>query len=631
MTPRIAVLGAGSIGRRHAEALAACPTARLAGLADPSEAARALADRLGVPWHPDLAGLLADRPDGVIVATPSALHAAHAAECVAAGVPVLVEKPIATDLAAARGLVEAAERAGVALLVGHHRRHNPLVAAARAAVEAGRIGRVVTASALCWLMKPQAYFAPAWRREPGAGPVLTNLIHDVDLMRHLCGEVVAVQAMESSALRGHAVEDTAAAVLRFASGALGTMSVSDTAVAPWSWELTAAENPDYPETGQSCYQVAGTLGAIEIPALRLWRNPGPPGWHEPMEASPLPHAREDPLLRQVAHFAEVVAGEATPLVTGRDGLAALEVLDAIGTGGADRRHGGAEGGGGMSGGERAPDLRLGLIGDNIARSRAPLLHRLAGRQLGLRITYDRLIPRDLGRPFEAVFEGCARGGFRGINVTYPYKERAARMARAHDPAVAALGAVNTVVFGEDSPEGFNTDHSGFVASHRGVRGDAPPGVVCMIGTGGVGRAVAFGLVALGAEALRLADRDEAKARALATDLREAAPEIAVEVFGTAEAAAEGADGLVNCTPVGMVGHEGTPLPRERMAGASWAFDAVYTPVDTRFLRDAEAEGLTVISGYELFFHQGVHAAEIFTGRALDEARLRADLAAEGPT
>ena len=83
-----------------------------------------------------------------------------------------------------------------------------------------------------------------------------------------------------------------------------------------------------------------------------------------------------------------------------------------------------------------------------------------------------------------------------------------------------------------------------------------------------------------------------------------------------------ASGLINCTPVGMVGHEGTALPRRLMAGAAWAFDAVYTPVDTQFLQDAEAEGLTTLSGYELFFFQGVEAWTIFSGRQVDQSALR---------
>lgn len=107
------------------------------------------------------------------------------------------------------------------------------------------------------------------------------------------------------------------------------------------------------------------------------------------------------------------------------------------------------------------DIRLGLIGDNIARSRSPLLHELAGRQNGCAVTYDRLVPRDLGRSFEEVFEACAAGGYRGINVTYPYKERVASMVAIPDPLVRAIGAVNTVLFEPNGPQGFNTDHSGF--------------------------------------------------------------------------------------------------------------------------------------------------------------------------
>jgi shikimate dehydrogenase len=72
----------------------------------------------------------------------------------------------------------------------------------------------------------------------------------------------------------------------------------------------------------------------------------------------------------------------------------------------------------------------------------------------------------------------------------------------------------------------------------------------------------------------------------------------------------------------MVGYDGTPVPRALMAGASWAFDAVYTPSDTQFLKDAAAEGLRVVSGWELYFYQGLHAFAVFHGRELGEAALR---------
>lgn len=272
----------------------------------------------------------------------------------------------------------------------------------------------------------------------------------------------------------------------------------------------------------------------------------------------------------------------------------------------------------------ASTLRLGLIGDNIRASRSPLLHCIAGEMLGRPTTYDSLIPADLGQDFDAIFANCARS-YRGINVTYPYKEVAARKVTVEDPLVRGIGAVNTVLFEEDGPKGHNTDYTGFCAAYVRVRGDTRPGTVLMIGTGGVGRAVAFGLAGQGAGALRLVDRDRAKAETLAAELRAAAPEMTVEVHADADIAAAGADGLINCTPLGMEGYPGTPLQRQAMAGASWAFDAVYTPEHTQFLNDAAAEGLRIISGWELYFYQGVHASRLFTGRSLDEDALRSRL------
>ena len=274
-------------------------------------------------------------------------------------------------------------------------------------------------------------------------------------------------------------------------------------------------------------------------------------------------------------------------------------------------------------------IKLGLIGDNIAKSRAPVLHGLAGVQNSVAVTYDRLVPKDRGETFDQVFAACIKEGFRGINVTYPYKERVAQGLRIDDPLVQAIGAVNTVIFHPDGPRGHNTDYSGFTAAYVRVRGIAPVGRVLMIGTGGVGRAVAFGLIALGVKDLALVDRDLEKAEALADDLRRAQPDLTVSVGSNAVLAAAGAAGLINCTPVGMVGYDGTPLPKTAMAGAVWAFDAVYTPVETQFLTDAAAAGLQIISGWELFFYQGVHAWEFFAGLPLDEDRLRQDLLNEG--
>ncbi|MDY8108061.1 shikimate dehydrogenase [Fulvimarina sp. 2208YS6-2-32] len=267
-------------------------------------------------------------------------------------------------------------------------------------------------------------------------------------------------------------------------------------------------------------------------------------------------------------------------------------------------------------------VRLGLIGDAIAQSRAPSMHERAGALIGLDVRYDRLVPAELGASFEDVVSRARENGYRGLNITYPYKERVVPLVSVEDLRVARLGAVNTVLFEPDGPRGYNTDYSGFLAAYRRGRGKAPAGAVCMVGAGGVGRAVAFGLLELGVTRLRLVDTDRARSRQLAGELRTSAPHVDIDVSIDVADGARGADGLINCTPLGMVGHDGTPIPRGLMTGAAWVFDAVYTPPRTLFLRDAEALGLTIMSGVELFFYQGLHAFSLFHGRDLDEADLR---------
>ncbi|MDR1708717.1 MAG: Gfo/Idh/MocA family oxidoreductase, partial [Candidatus Accumulibacter sp.] len=271
------------------------------------------------------------RPDAAIIAAPNVEHAPAGIACAGRGIPMLVEKPIADTVEAARRLVEAAERAGVPLLVGHHRRHNPIVAKAREVARSGRLGRITAVSAQFMLLKADDYFAPAHRRQPGAGPILTNAVHDVDDLRFICGDIAEVRAMASNAVRGYPVEDTAAALLRFANGALGALTISDTAVGPWSWELTSGENPFYPRNDENCYLISGTLGALSVPRLELWRYPdgAGKGWDAPLAREILSVEKADPLARQLRHFCAVVRGEAEPLVAGRDALRTLQVVRAI--------------------------------------------------------------------------------------------------------------------------------------------------------------------------------------------------------------------------------------------------------------------------------------------------------------
>ena len=338
MTPvRIAVAGAGGIGSRHIEEIARSAAARLAAIVDPSPNAKAVAEREGVPLYASLQDLLrAERPDGVILATPNQLHVAQGLECVAAGIPTLVEKPLGHTYAEGLRLCEAAERAGVALLVGHHRRHSPILHKAVEIVQSGALGTLVGVLGSAVFYKPDSegyYDGPnAWRREPGGGPILLNMIHEVGNLRAMVGEIVAVQAFASSGTRRFNVEDTVAISLRFANGALGAFLLSDTAASPKSWEQTAQENKAYATyEDEDAYTLMGTRGSLGIPTMRLryYERDDARSWFEPFQLRVEAVERDDPLARQIDHFAAVIRGEAAPLVTCRDGLQNLRVTDAI--------------------------------------------------------------------------------------------------------------------------------------------------------------------------------------------------------------------------------------------------------------------------------------------------------------
>lgn len=338
-TVRIAVAGAGLIGHRHIEEINKSTSCQLASIVDPSPPARfaSIVQGAGVRIHASIAEMLAaDRPDGIVLATPNQLHADQAMECVRAGIPTLVEKPIAHTLAAGMRLCEAAEAAGVRILVGHHRLHSPILHHATKVIASGLLGKIVGVMGSAVFYKPDSegyYDGPnAWRREPGGGPILLNLIHEIGNLRALVGEIVAVQAFSSNATRGFKVEDTVAINLKFENGALGSFLLSDTAGCARSWEQTSQENKDYPTyPDEDCYTVVGSFGSLSIPTMRLkyYSKAEDRSWYKPFECGALDVQRKDPLAEQIEHFAAVVRGECEPLVSARDGLQNLRVVDAV--------------------------------------------------------------------------------------------------------------------------------------------------------------------------------------------------------------------------------------------------------------------------------------------------------------
>jgi len=202
-----------------------------------------------------------------------------------------------------------------------------------AIVEQGVLGRIVAVMGSATFVKPDEYFADApWRRELGAGPILLNMIHEVHNLRMLCGDIKAVQAFASHAVRGFPVEDTVAIDLQFANGALGSFLLSDTAACARSWEQTSRENKAYPTyEDEDCYVIAGTDGSLSVPTMRIKKYPRKEdrSWWKPFEVGVIGMVRDDPLKHQMEHFGAVVRGEAQPLVSARDGLKNLRVTEAI--------------------------------------------------------------------------------------------------------------------------------------------------------------------------------------------------------------------------------------------------------------------------------------------------------------
>ena len=289
-----------------------------------------------MPLYRSLAELFAkDKPDGVVLATPNHMHVEQGLECIAAGVPCLVEKPVGHTLEEGLRLVQAAEKANHKLLVGHHRPHSPILHKAVETVKSGILGRVVGVIGSAVFYKPdKGYFDPPheWRRQPGGGPILINMTHEVGNLRAIVGEIVAVQAFASNATRGFEVEDTVAINMRFQNGALGTFLLSDTGASPKSWEQTSQENKAYPTyPDEDCYTIIGTDGSLGVPTMRLthYEKKEDRSWWKPFTTETIAIERADPLARQIEHFGAVIRGEAKPLVSGRDGLQNLRVTDAI--------------------------------------------------------------------------------------------------------------------------------------------------------------------------------------------------------------------------------------------------------------------------------------------------------------
>jgi len=273
---------------------------------------------------------------------------------------------------------------------------------------------------------------------------------------------------------------------------------------------------------------------------------------------------------------------------------------------------------------------VGLIGAGVGPSLTPALHMREAREHGLSYVYRTLDLAELGVAPEAVGELLAvtrRLGYDALNITHPCK----RLVIPHLDRLSAtaerLGAVNTVVFRDGEAVGHNTDTTGFAQAVRtGLPGASLENVV-QLGAGGAGAAVAHALLAEGVGRLVVADVDLDRAQALVEEIRRLVPHAHVEATDTDKLPVlmPEADGLVNCTPVGMADHPGLPLDAALLRARLWVADIVYRPLDTPLLEAARGLGCRTLHGGHMAVYQAVDAFRLITGVDPDADRMLAHL------
>ena len=329
---KIAVVGAGIIGRRHIQHIIDEPGCRLSGLVDPTPQAKNLANQIGTTYYPDIDLFLKKTDaDAAIIATPNDTHSSIGIKCAEAGLHLLIEKPIDAELSHAVKLMETAKKKGIKILVGHHRRFNPYIVAAKQIINQGLLGTITSVNVLWTALKSSSYFDISWRKEPGGGPILINLIHDVDNLRYLLGDVERVYAETSHKTRNFAVEDTIALTLRFQSGILSTILVSDTVASPYNFESGTGENPLLHFTGQDCYRFFGTKATLNFPEMILWKytGEGEHGWEVQISSERVKVEHAVPMVDQLRHFCDVILNDVPPRCSVGEAIKTLETTMAI--------------------------------------------------------------------------------------------------------------------------------------------------------------------------------------------------------------------------------------------------------------------------------------------------------------
>lgn len=328
MSVKVAVIGVGSMGRNHARVYTELPEATLVGVVDANEAAAAqIARRYGTESYTDYIRLLDEqKPEAVTIAVPTVDHLEVALAVIERGIHLLIEKPIAFTGDEARQIIQAADAAGVKLMIGHIERFNPAVTALKNRLAAGELGRVFQMDA-----HRQGPF-PA--RVQDVGVVIDLAVHDLDVMRYVSGaEVVRVYAETERRIHS-SHEDLLTGLIRMDDGAIGTLIINWLTPTKIRELLVTGETGlfrvDYLTQDLYFYENA-TANGEDWDTIRMLRGVS--------EGRMIRHvvAKKEPLRAEQEAFLAAVRGEAPVAVTGEDGLKAIELAQAVVTSGLENR------------------------------------------------------------------------------------------------------------------------------------------------------------------------------------------------------------------------------------------------------------------------------------------------------
>jgi predicted dehydrogenase len=322
----VGILGGGNISGTHARAAAALPDVEVAAVCGTNDArVRALAADFGAAAYTDLEAFLAHEPlDIVAIGSPSGLHGDQVEAAVARGLHVLVEKPLEISTRRIDRLIEAASRAGVTLGVFFQDRANPDFVELEADLARGALGRITLADArVKWYRPPEYYSQSRWRgtwRLDGGGAVMNQAIHTVDLLLWLVGDVRRVYAKTATAFHAIEVEDTAVAVLEFASGAVAT------------FEATTAAWPGYSRR----VTITGTEGTVIVDGDRVMSRDLRGGGESLKEPLATTVSAASPVVSDASghrrifeDFLQAIDADRPPRVDGREGRRSVAVIEAL--------------------------------------------------------------------------------------------------------------------------------------------------------------------------------------------------------------------------------------------------------------------------------------------------------------